>query len=249
MDATTRYARQIALAEIGEAGQAQLAAATVLIVGVGGLGCAAAQYLACGGIGRLILNDFDRVDSSNLPRQVLFTPEDVGKLKVDAAERRLHALNPEAAVETLPDRLDRAGVGDAVARADLVLDCSDNFATRLAVNRACVERGRPLVSGAAVRLEGQVGVFPNRSGGPCYRCVYDDEDSWLGDCQGNGVLAPVPGVIGAMMAVEAMLLAAGHASALAGRLLLWDARYGQWERTVIKPDPGCPVCGAGAAEA
>lgn len=241
-----RYARHTALAGVGEDGQARLAAATALVIGVGGLGCPAAQYLAGGGVGRVLLNDFDRVDVSNLPRQVLFTPDDVGELKVDAAERRLAAVNPAVVIETLAERLDGPALTDAVARADVVLDCTDNFSTRLAVNAACVAGNKPLVTGAAVRFEGHIAVFANRAGGPCLRCIYDDEDDWLGDCQGNGVLAPVPGVIGAMMAVEAMLLMITGASSLESRLLLWDGRYGQWQSVDVKPDPDCPVCSAAA---
>src|SRR5690606_35676793 len=144
------------------------------------------------------LNDFDRVDETNLPRQILFGPGDVGELKVEAAKKRLMALNPAVEIVTLPERLDDAALAAAVGNVDVVLDGTDNFATRFAVNRACVARGVPLVSGAAVRVEGQVAVFTFRADGPCYACLYNDEDEWLGDCQGNGVLAPVPGVIGTL---------------------------------------------------
>ena len=154
-----RYARQIALADFGAEGQAKLARGRVLIVGMGGLGCPAALYLATSGVGRLVLNDFDSVDETNLPRQILFAPEDVGALKVDAAKRRLTALNPAVEIVTVSDRLDSAALEAAVGGVDVVLDGTDNFATRFVVNRACVARGVPLVSGAAVRVEGQVAVF------------------------------------------------------------------------------------------
>jgi len=239
-----RYARQVALADVGEAGQARIGAGSALIVGLGGLGCPAAQFLATSGIGSLVLNDFDRVDETNLPRQILYTADDVGKLKVDAAAARLRALNPKVKVTTLPERLDGAALESAVAAAAVVLDGSDNFATRLAVNRACVARRVPLVSGAAVRLEGQIAVFPSRSGDPCYSCLYDDEDEWLGDCQGNGVLAPVPGVIGTLMAAEALKLLLGWDSDLHGRLLLWDAKSGEWRGVALRKDPECEVCGS-----
>lgn len=238
-----RYARHVALPEIGIEGQQRIAACRVLIVGVGGLGCPAAQYLATSGIGTLVLNDFDRVDESNLPRQILFGPDDVGELKVVAARRRLRALVPGVRVECLDTRLDAQTLAAAVAGVDIVLDCTDNFSVRLAVNAACVAARVALVSGAAVRFEGQITVFGNRGEGPCYRCIYDDEDEWLGDCQGNGVLAPVPGVIGTLMAVEALRVATGARSALEGRLLLWDARFGQWQAATIRPNPECPVCG------
>ena len=237
-----RYARQVALADVGEAGQARIGAGSALVVGLGGLGCPAAQFLTSSGIGRLVLNDFDRVDETNLPRQVLYTADDVGKLKVEAAAPRLHALNPGVALTTLAERLDENALAAAVARVDVVLDGSDNFATRFAVNRACVVQRKPLVSGAAVRLEGQIAVFPNRAGEPCYSCLYDDEDEWLGDCQGNGVLAPVPGVIGTLMAAEALKLLLGWESSLHGRLLLWDAKRGEWQSVKLEQDPDCEVC-------
>jgi adenylyltransferase/sulfurtransferase len=242
-----RYARQIALADVGAEGQAKLGRTRVLIVGLGGLGCPAALYLGTSGIGRLVLNDFDRVDETNLPRQILFGPDDVGTLKVDAAKKRLTALNPELDVVCLPERLEGTTLEAAVGAADLVLDGTDNFATRFVVNRACVARGVPLVSGAAVRVEGQIAVFPNDGSGPCYACLYNDEDEWLGDCQGNGVLAPVPGVIGTLMAQEALKLALGWESALRNRLLLWDAKRGEWQSVALKRDPNCAVCKASAS--
>lgn len=239
---SSRYARHVALAEVGAAGQARLAAARMLIVGLGGLGCPAAQYLAAAGVGSLVLNDFDRVDVSNLPRQILFGPDDVGELKVDAAAKALGRLNPDVAIERLPERLDDAGFAAAVARADLVLDCTDNFTVRLAINRAAVAAGKPLVSGAALRFEGQIVVFGNGPGEACYRCLYSEADEMLGNCVGNGVLAPVPGVIGCLMAIEAMLLTIRGRSALNGNLKLWDALSGSWQSIRLARDPACPVC-------
>ncbi|MEE8237220.1 MAG: HesA/MoeB/ThiF family protein [Gammaproteobacteria bacterium] len=244
---STRYARHIALPEIGESGQARIAAAKVLIVGLGGLGCPAAQYLATSGVGSLVLNDFDRVDESNLPRQILFRPADVGELKVDAARAHLEALNPAVNIRRVADRLEPEALEAEIAEASLVLDGSDNFATRLAVNRGAVRSGTPLVFGAALRFEGQVGVFLNDGQGPCYRCLYDDEDEWLGDCQGNGVLAPVPGVVGTIMAVEALKLLLGFGSQLSRRILLWDARSGDWQGVGLNVAPDCPECQAAAA--
>jgi adenylyltransferase/sulfurtransferase len=240
---SNRYARQIALADVGAEGQAKLGGARMLVVGLGGLGCPAALYLATGGVGTLVLNDFDRVDETNLPRQVLYGPSDVGRLKVEAAKARLQALNPDVEIVCLSQRLDGVALEEAIASVDVVLDGTDNFAARFAVNRACVARKVPLVSGAAVRLEGQIAVFPNRGDGPCYACLYNDEDEWLGDCQGNGVLAPVPGVIGTLMAGEAMKLVLGWPSSLHGRLLLWDAKRGDWQSVALKRDPDCVVCG------
>jgi adenylyltransferase/sulfurtransferase len=237
-----RYARHIALAEVGVAGQAKLSAATMLIVGIGGLGCPAAQYLASSGVGTLLLNDFDRVDLSNLPRQILFSAADIGLPKVTAAAAALERLNPSVTVETLNERLTDAALAAAVARADVVLDCTDNFGARLAINRAAVQAAKPLVSGAALRFEGQLSVFENGAGEPCYRCLYSDDDELLGDYAGNGVLAPIPGVIGALMASEALqLVIAGH-SALNGQLKLWDAISGSWQTIRLQPNPACPVC-------
>jgi adenylyltransferase/sulfurtransferase len=242
MNDARRYARHVALTEIGAKGQQKLAAARVLIVGLGGLGCPAAQYLAASGVGTLVLNDFDRVDFSNLPRQILFTAAAVGQLKTDAAAAALQRLNSEIRVECRSERLD-AGTLEAVVRsANVVLDCTDNFLTRLAINRACVSALRPLVSGAALRFEGQLAVFENGPGEPCYRCLYSEDDERLGDCVGNGVLSPVPGIIGSAMAVEAIkLLALGH-SQLNGRLQLLDALTASWQSIDLRQDPACPAC-------
>ncbi len=237
-----RYARHVALDGIGEAGQARIAAGSALIVGVGGLGCPAAQYLAGSGIGTLLLNDFDTVDVTNLPRQVLFTGDDVGARKAEAAVARLAAANPDVTFDALPARLDADGLAAAIARVDVVLDCVDNFTARLAINAAAVEAGVPLVSGAALRFEGQIAVFPNAGRGPCYRCLYSEADELLGTCQGNGVLAPVPGVVGTLMANEALQLLATGSAPLAGRLQLWDGRHGSWQTLDLRQDPDCPVC-------
>lgn len=242
MDAK-RYARHVALREVGAAGQERLDRSSMMIVGVGGLGCPAAQYLASSGVGRLVLNDFDRVDLSNLPRQVLFDEGDIDTLKVDAAAKTLRRLNSGIAIDRLSDRLDDAALAEAAAGVDVVLDCTDNFSIRLGINRACVAAGTPLVSGAALRFEGQITVFRNRPGDPCYRCLYSEDDELLGDCAGNGVLAPVPGVIGTLMAVEAMKLVMLGDTALAGVLKLWDAITGDWQSIALKQDPACPVCG------
>jgi adenylyltransferase/sulfurtransferase len=237
-----RYARHVALSEVGAEGQARLGASRMLVVGLGGLGCPAAQYLASSGVGRLVLNDFDRVDRSNLPRQILYGDADVGTPKTEAAVAALGRLNPEIEIEGLPERLDDATLAAAAAGVDVVLDCTDNFGTRLAINRACVAANKPLVSGAALRFEGQVAVFGVRSSDACYRCIYSEADELLGDCVGNGVLAPVPGVIGSLMAVEAMKLVIMGQSRLTGRLTLWDAISGGWQTIRLAQDPDCPVC-------
>jgi len=242
-----RYARHLALAGFGPAEQARLRDATALVIGAGGLGSPALLYLAAAGIGRLVISDFDSVDLTNLQRQVLFGSADVGRPKAEAAAERLAALNPETAVVPVNARLMDDELLQAVARSDLVLDCCDNFGTRFALNRACVEARKPLVSGAAIRFEGQLAVFRlDRPGGPCYRCLWQEEAEGLENCRGNGVLGPVPGVIGSMMAVEALKIASGCAPAATGKLLLYDAMENDWKMLKLERDPACPVCGSAA---
>ena len=241
---SARYSRHFALPEVGEDGQAQLASARAFIVGLGGLGCPAAQYLSASGVGCLVLNDFDRIDESNLARQILYRTEDVGKLKVEVARDRLLALNPGVAIECVPERLSLEALETHIAQASVVLDGTDSFATRLVVNEACVKTGVPLVSGAAVRLEGQLAVFTNKGRGPCYRCVYGDEDEWFGNCEGSGVLSPITGVIGALMAVETLKLLMGIESGLKNQLLLWDAAIGRWREVGLGVKSDCPLCQA-----
>lgn len=237
-----RHARHHALAQVGEAGQRQIGSARVLLIGVGGIGCAAASYLASSGVGHLLLNDFDTVDVTNLGRQVLFGPDDVGRNKAATAADRLSMLNPDIAITVIDERLDTATLAAAVADVDIVLDGTDNFATRFLVNDACVAAGCCLVSGSAIRLEGQVAVFgPDYAGSPCYRCLYDDADESLDNCAGNGVLAPVPGVIGTMMAVEALKHIVGIASPR-GRLQLYDAGDGSVRSVAIAKRRDCPSC-------
>lgn len=238
----SRHARHIALAQVGKTGQQRIGEARVLIIGVGGIGCAAASYLASGGVGQLTLNDFDTVDATNLGRQILFTPDDVGANKARTAAMRLMATNPDIQITVVEERLDADAMAEAVARADVVLDGSDNFATRFLVSDACVALGVCLVSGAAIRLEGQVAVFgPDYATSPCYRCLYEDADESLDNCAGNGVLAPVPGVIGTMMAVEALKQIVGLPSPR-GRLQLYDAGDGSFRGVNVTKRPGCPTC-------
>ena len=241
---TSRYARHEALPEIGQEGQERIGKGRVLIVGLGGLGCSAAQYLAGSGVGTLILNDFDRVDETNLSRQILYDSRDVGELKVDAARKRLNLMNPDIRIRCLSERLSPATLLSHIEAVSIVLDGTDNFATRLAVNHAAVKARVPLVTGAAVRFEGQLSVFLNTGTGPCYRCLYCDEDEWLGNCQGTGVVAPVPGVIGTLMAMEALKLLLGLDSALHHRLHLWDGKRGEWRDVALKTDPECLDCQA-----
>ncbi|MDX1508941.1 MAG: HesA/MoeB/ThiF family protein [Woeseiaceae bacterium] len=237
-----RDARHLALAQIGAEGQAKIAAGSALLIGAGGIGCAVAQYLVASGVGRLTICDFDTVDASNLGRQVIYGPEDVGKSKARVAGSRLAALNPDVEVAIIDERLDDDGMAHAVAGADVVLDGSDNFSTRFQVNDACVAAGRTLVSGAAIRLEGQLAVFgPDYATSPCYRCLYTEADESLESCAGNGVLGPVPGVIGTLMAAETLKLLAGLDVAR-GALQLYDAAAGSFRSVNIPKRKDCPVC-------
>ncbi len=235
-----RYSRQILLPELGVEGQARLAAAHALVLGLGGLGSPAVMYLAAAGLGRLTLVDFDRVDLSNLQRQIAHAHTDLGRPKVESAAERLRALNPRVAVATLAHALEGDALCAAVAVADVVLDCCDNFATRFALNQACFAAGKPLVSGSAIRWDGQVAVFA--PGGPCYRCLYPDVDEIAETCTQTGVAAPLVGVIGSLQAVEALKLAAGFGEPLAGRLLRYDALRARLRVSRLARDPECPVC-------
>lgn len=236
-----RYARHLVLREIGGPGQQKLKAASVLMVGAGGLGAPAALYLAAAGVGRIGLVDPDTVALSNLQRQVIYAVDDVGQAKTAVAARRLGELNPEIAIETHPLALTAANAADLVGGYDLVLDGTDDFATRFAVSDACVATGNTLVSGAIARWTGQIGVF---SGRPCYRCLVPDIPPDAETCAGVGVVGALGGVIGAMMALEAVKIIAGAGEPLHGRLLVYDALAGETRTVRIGADPDCPTCGA-----
>lgn len=246
-DELLRYSRQIMLPEFDVAAQEKLKAARVLVVGMGGVGCPVAQYLAAAGVGELHLLDFDTVDASNLQRQILFTPADLGRHKVAAAAEKLRLQNPHVAVREIPLLLTADNAQRLVAAVDLVVDGCDNFATRDLVNRACVAAGRPLVSAAAIGFGAQLAVFdPRQAGSACYRCLYPDGDETAASCAESGVLAPVVGVAGAMAATEALKLLSGVGQTLLGYLWLWDAA-GLAMRTLRVPrDPLCAVCGRAA---
>ncbi len=236
-----RYARHLVLREIGGPGQQKLKAARVLVVGAGGLGAPAALYLAAAGIGTIGLVDPDAVSLSNLQRQVLYAAADVGRPKVEAAVERLGALNPHTSVETHPVWLDGGNAGDIVSRYDLVLDGTDDFATRFAVSDACLAHGKSLVSGALGRWTGQVGVF---RGKPCYRCLVPEIPPDAETCSLVGVVGALAGVIGSMMALEAVKLVAGAGEPLSGKLLIYDALAAETRTVRIGADPHCPSCGA-----
>jgi len=239
-----RYSRHILLDELGPGGQERFAAAHALVVGMGGLGAPAAQFLAAAGVGTLSICDADHVDLTNLQRQILYATGDIGAPKVDAAARRIAAINPDVRVARVAARVGPAELAPLVAAADVVLDCSDNFATRHAVNAACVAARRPLVSGAALRFDGQIAVFdPRAADSPCYHCLFGEgEELEETRCATMGVFAPLVGVVGAMQAGEALKLLAGAGTSLAGRLLLFDALAASWREMRVPRDPACPVC-------
>jgi adenylyltransferase/sulfurtransferase len=239
-----RYSRHILLDELGPDAQARFAAAHALIVGVGGLGAPAAQFLAAAGIGRITLCDADDVDLTNLQRQILFATADVGARKVEAAAARLAAVNPEIAIVRVDTRVGDDELVPLAQSATVVLDCSDNFATRHAVNRACVAARVPLVSGAAIRFDGQLAVFDVRDpASPCYHCLFGEGDELEETrCATMGVFAPLVGIIGTAEAAEALKLVAGIGESMAGRLAMIDALSMRWREVRVRRDPECPVC-------
>jgi molybdopterin-synthase adenylyltransferase len=240
-----RYSRQILLPQIGLEGQKKLLAARVLIIGVGGLGSPVVMYLAASGVGHLVLVDYDMVELSNLQRQIVHTTDRLGMHKVASAQHALAALNPEVQVTAIAGQLDPEALMEQVQLADAVVDCSDNFATRFALNRVCVANKTPLISGAAIRLEGQVAVFrADRLDAPCYRCLYKDMDELGESCSQTGVLAPLVGIIGSIQATETIKVLLDIGETLTGRLLILDALTMEWRSIKLRKDPDCPVCGS-----
>ena len=242
-----RYSRHILLPQVDVDGQGRLLAARVLVVGAGGLGSPAAMYLASAGIGTLVLADGDTVDLTNLQRQILHRNDALGRAKAESGRATLADLNPECRVVPLVERLTGERLEQEIAAADVVLDCSDNFATRHAVNRACVGLRKPLVSGAAIRFDGQVSVFDTRQAtSPCYNCLFP-EGQGVEEmrCAVMGVFAPLTGIIGCVQAAEALKLLIGCGETLAGRLLLLDGLAMEWRSITVPRDPGCAVCGQG----
>ncbi len=244
-DELLRYSRHILLEEFGIDGQARIAQAHALIIGAGGLGSPVALYLAGAGVGRITLVDHDVVDLTNLQRQIAHTTARVGKTKVESARQAMQAINPRVRIETIAQRADDALLDQLAGTADVVIDCSDNFATRHAVNRACVTRARPLVAGAAIRFDGQLSVYDTRDGtSPCYACLFPANAEFEETrCAVLGVFAPVVGTIGTLQASEALKLLAGVGTSLAGRLLMFDGRGSSFETLRVARDPHCSVCG------
>ena len=241
-----RYSRHVLLDQIGIEGQEKIVNAHALVIGAGGLGSPATLYLASAGVGRITLADGDTVDLTNLQRQILHTQDRIGQPKAVSGQVALARINPEVAVEALTERLVGERLENLVASADVVLDCCDNFATRHAVNRACVKHRKPLVSGAAIRFDGQLSVFDSRrDGAPCYHCLFPEgEDVEEVRCAVMGVFAPLTGIIGAMQAAEALKLIAEIGEPVTGRLLLLDGLAMEWRSVKFGRDPECAVCGS-----
>jgi molybdopterin/thiamine biosynthesis adenylyltransferase len=239
-----RYSRQILLPKIGIDGQEALLRARVLIVGMGGLGSPVGMYLAACGVGELVLTDPDRVELSNLQRQIVFSTADIGRDKVAAAAQHLQGLNPDVRITAMNERLDTERLEEQVRLANAVVDASDNFATRFELNRLCVAHRTPLISGAAIRMEGQVSVFrADLPDSPCYRCLYQDMEELAETCSETGILGPVAGIIGSVQAVETVKVLVDMNGTLAGRLLMLDAARMEWRSISLRKDPDCPVCG------
>ncbi|HST01198.1 MAG TPA: molybdopterin-synthase adenylyltransferase MoeB [Usitatibacter sp.] len=246
-----RYSRHLLLNEFGEEAQERLLAARALVVGAGGLGSAALMYLASSGIGHITVVDGDRVELTNLQRQVVHRNDSIGTPKAASAAETLAAINPEIEIEALDERAGPERLMALVRSADVVLDCSDNFATRHALNRACVAARKPLVSGAGIRFDGQVAVFDlRRDDSPCYHCLFADDAREADErCATMGVFAPLVGVVGTFQALEAIKLVAGIGDSLAGRLMLFDALASRWHEVRLARDPQCRICGAQRAAA
>ena len=240
-----RYSRHILLPEIGIAGQQALSTAHALIIGLGGLGSPAAMYLASSGIGKLTVADSDRVELSNLQRQILHDSRDIGRPKTASAQDSLIELNPNCRIKTINQSLLGRELTEAVREADIILDASDNFETRFAVNQACVENSRPLVCGAVIRFEGQLSLFHTSESQACYRCLYPEHTAPdAGNCSDSGVLAPLTGVIGSLMACEAIKWLTGAGDCLQGQLLTINVLNMKWKIIKLRKDPACPVCSA-----
>jgi molybdopterin/thiamine biosynthesis adenylyltransferase len=243
-DQLLRYSRHILLEELGVEGQQRILESHALVVGAGGLGSPVLLYLATAGVGRITIVDNDAVDLTNLQRQIAHTQERIGHPKAESARTAIAAINPEVLVRALVLRADAQELDELVPKSDVVIDCCDNFATRQAVNRACFRHGKPLVSGAAIRFDGQVSVFdPRRADSPCYACVFPPQEAFEEErCATMGVFAPLVGIIGTMQAAEALRLLAGAGTSLAGRLQMLDARGMEWNEVRVPRDPRCRVC-------
>ena len=242
-DRLLRYSRHILLSQIGEEGQTKISQATILILGLGGLGSPASMYLTACGVKRLMLVDYDKVELSNLQRQIVHTTDSIGERKVDSAAECLKRINPQVEIITYAIKMVTENASSLVKQADIVIDASDNFATRYAINRLCWQYKKPLVSASVIRFEAQLSVFiPSDTDSPCYECLYPPGKSVDEACVNNGVLAPLTGVIGAMQAVETIKLITDIGESLKGHLLLFDALHSEWRKITLPKNPNCEVC-------
>jgi len=238
-----RYSRQILLPYVDVAGQEKIIHSRVLVIGMGGLGSPVAMYLAAAGVGHLVLCDFDQVDLSNLQRQIVHSTDSIGLPKVESARQALNKLNPNVKITAIEEKLSLEQLDEQMQLADIVIDASDNFETRFTINEYSFKHQTPLVSGAAIKMEGQLSIFNQTKDSPCYRCLYKDDGGELAmTCSENGVLAPLVGIVGSMQALEALKLIVGFGNSLDGRLLLFDAFSMEWRQMKLKKDPECPVC-------
>lgn len=238
-----RYSRQILLPQFDITGQQALLDAHALIIGLGGLGSPVAMYLAAAGVGELTLVDHDQVELSNLQRQIIHRTDNIGQDKVESAKQNLLNLNPDIKINCINHKLDDIQLNELVSRVSVVVDATDNFDIRFAINKACVTNKKPLVSGAAIRMEGQVSVFDMRKDdSPCYHCLYQEDGSVAETCSENGVMAPMVGIIGSIQAMEAIKIISNTGDALTGKLLITDSMYQEWRVMKLKKDPDCPVC-------
>ena len=243
-DELLRYSRHILLPEIDVSGQEKLLAAHVAIIGIGGLGSPVALYLASSGIGKLSLIDFDSVDLSNLQRQIIHDTDHLGTTKVSSAQSKLAALNPGTSVQVYAEKLSDLEISALIKEVDAVVDCTDNFATRLTINQACVQHQVPLISGAAIRMEGQLMVYdPSIANAPCYACLYQNTAELDLNCATTGVAAPLVGIIGSMQAMETLKILVGFGEPVTGSLLIFDAANTQWQRFRVTRRADCPACG------
>jgi len=239
----TRYSRQIKLPQVGEAGQERLLQSRALIIGMGGLGSPVSMYLAAAGVGHLVLTDFDQVDTSNLQRQIVHSQANIGELKATSARETLLRLNPEITILALDYELDGGELIAQAKQADVLVDCTDNFPSRFELNRASLATGTPLVSGAAIRWEGQVSTFiPKHQSSPCYQCLYPDTGIEAATCAMEGVIAPLVGVVGSVQALEVLNLLLKTGDGLRGRLLVLDAVAMEWQTISLPRNPDCPAC-------
>lgn len=239
-----RYSRHLLLEDVGETGQMALKEAKVLIIGMGGLGSPASLYLASAGIGHLVLSDFDQIEVSNLQRQITYNSKDLGESKVEVTKAKLQQINPEIKVRSINKQMPEMQLAMEVAMADLVLDCTDNMASRQLINKVCVENSKPLIVGAAIRLEGQLMFFDHRdNNSPCYHCLFPDSQEQTLNCSNSGIIGPVVGNIGTLQALEAIKFFVGLPSGIKNKLKLFDGRSLDWQSFAINKDPQCKVCG------